>query len=330
MPMLVSVVVPTYNRLSSLKRLLEGIARQTYTRDQFEVIVVDDGSSDGTQDWLLSHQPTYSLRLILQSHAGAAAARNRGVAAASGELILFLDDDVLPAPDLIDAHVATHRSEAHAIVIGPMSPPVDWPRPIWVRWEEDKLQRQYRAMLDGQWPCTARQFYTGNASMARQRFLAAGGFDTSFKRAEDVELGYRLRDRGARFIFNHRADVRHYAWRTFESWCNTPYQYGRYDVTMQRDKGQPTLDWASSEFHSRHALNRLLLKICAGRRPLVICAVLALGTLARVAGAAGALRPGAHALSAIFSLLYWQGVCDELGGRAAMWTTIAANAPAIA
>src|SRR5262249_32922828 len=156
-------------------------------------------------------------------------------------------------------HAAAHAREPNAVVIGPMSPPGEWPRPIWVRWEEHKLESQYQAMAEGLWQCSARQFYTGNASVPRDTFLAAGGFDTTFKRAEDVELGYRMHARGARFVFDRNAEVLHFASRTFKSWCRTPYQYGRYDVVMQRDKGQYTLDWATQEFHSRNGLNKILV-----------------------------------------------------------------------
>jgi GT2 family glycosyltransferase len=310
---LVSVVVPTYCRRASLARLLDALDRQSYPRSCFEVLVVDDGSTDDTVQLVEERGIRGGVRVIQQQHAGPAEARNRGVAAATGNLVLFLDDDVVPVPELITTHVATHAAEPNAVVIGPMSAPRHWPRPIWVRWEEVQLDKQYRAMIAGDWGCTARQFYTGNASVARTHFLAAGGFDTSFQRAEDVELGYRLADRGARFIFNPEAEVLHFASRSFESWCRIPYQYGRYDVVMQRDKGQHTLDNAAREFHQRHPLNRALLRICAGRPQLVEAVVPALARLALVAERLGAGRPALYTLSAIFNLRYWQGVFEEVG-----------------
>jgi hypothetical protein len=204
-------------------------------------------------------------------------------------------------------------------------PPDDWPRPAWVRWEEQKLQVQYRAMLAGVYACTARQFYTGNASLSLALFMEAGGFDVTYRRAEDVELGYRLRDRGARFIFNAYADVEHYATRTFTSWRHTPYQYGRYDVLMAHHKGQATLEQAAAEFYERHPLNRALLRACVGRRRASWTAVAVLSGLARTVAHLGAHDLAAHALSAVFNLLYWQGASDELGGRRAVWRAIEAG-----
>jgi GT2 family glycosyltransferase len=315
----VSVVIPTFNRRASLRRLLDALAEQTYAPASFEVVVVDDGSTDGTLEMLRGLVLRYALRIVEQPHRGPAAARNVGVERSQGTLVLFLDDDVVPLPDLIAAHVATHLADPDVVVIGPMSPALDWPRPAWVRWEEEKLQVQYRALMAGEYACTPRQFYTANASLLRARFLAAKGFDPSFKRAEDVELAYRLRDQGARFVFEPRADVVHYPSRSFESWCRTPYLYGCYDVIMHRDKGHETLSCAASEFHQRHPLNRLLARLCVGREILVRGAVLTMAAAASAAERLGTRRVAAVALSGVFNLLYWQGVCDELGSRRLLW-----------
>jgi GT2 family glycosyltransferase len=250
------------------------------------------------------------------------------VARARGPLIVFLDDDVVPGPELLAAHAAAHAADPDAVVIGPMLPPGNWRRPAWIRWEEAKLLAQYQDMLEGRYACTARQFYTGNASLARARFLEVGGFDVSFQRAEDVEFGYRMRDRGARFVFDPRAEVLHYPSRTFAGWCRTPYQYGRYDVIMHRDRGHEALPCALAEFRERHFLNRLLARVCVGRRTLLDAAVLALRGVAQAADQLGAARPATLALSGVFHLLYWQGVCDELGGAQAVWRSMAGSARA--
>jgi hypothetical protein len=206
-----------------------------------------------------------------------------------------------------------------------MSPPGNWSRSAWVRWEEDKLQEQYRAMLAGEWECSPRQFYTANASLPRQRFLEVGGFDAGFQRAEDVELAYRLRDAGLHFVFHPPANILHFASRSFSAWCRTPYQYGRYDVVMERDKGHEALRCALHEFQTRHPLNRILARVCVGRDTLSRAAIL---TLRSVATAADTLRMrgmSALALSGIFNLMYWQGAADELGGVDAVWRRIAAS-----
>ena len=323
----VSIVVPTFNRWASLERLLRALEEQTYPSDRFEVLVVDDGSTDGTPEKLRKLASKYALRVLEQTHQGPAAARNLGVAHAAGGLVVFLDDDVVPVRDLIHVHVATHESHhaAALVVIGPMSPPRDAPRSAWVRWEEDKLERQYSAMQSGQWGCTWRQFYTANSSVRRALFTRSGGFDVAFKRAEDVELGYRLRDLGAQFVFTREADVLHYASRTFRAWCSAPYQYGRYDVIMSREKGHEALTLAFAEFRWRHPASQALARLLTGRRLLTRAVLAACGVAARGAGRCGMHRGASPLLSVIFNVLYWQGVCDELGGREVLWRTAAAS-----
>lgn len=316
-----SVVVPTYNRCDGLERLLRGLAQQTYPADQFEVVVVNDGSTDGTVALLDSIQTPYRLHALTQANAGPAAARNLGVLKADGRIIVFLDDDVAPHAELLAAHAAAQEGVDDLVVVGPMSPPTDWARSVWVRWEERQLLKQYDAMAAGRYPCTPRQFYTGNASAPRSLLEAAGGFDDRFKRAEDVELAFRMWSMGARFLFEPRAGVLHYASRSFSSWTKTPYQYGRYDVVMGREKGINTFQIACSEFERRNIWSRRLTRGSVGkpwRRPVAA----ALAAAAIIADWLGQDEVASFALSGIFNLQYWQGASDELGGPRVVWSAV--------
>jgi glycosyltransferase involved in cell wall biosynthesis len=322
-----SVVVPTYNRRAGIVRLLRALGEQTYPADQFEVVVVNDGSTDDTAEALADLELPYRLRVLEQANAGPAAARNAGIDHAEGRLIVFLDDDVVPNPELLAAHAAAQGDADDLVVVGPMSPPNDWPRPVWVRWEERQLLKQYAAMEHGLFTCTPRQFYTGNASVPRALLLQAGGFDPSFKRAEDVELAFRMAALGARFEYTPTADVLHYASRSFASWLRTPYQYGRYDVVMEREKGIGTFQIACRELARRHVLNRRLAYLCVGRpwlRPTIWSLFLASSAAVWI----GQEQVASFALSAIFNLQYWQGASDELGGPNIVWTAL--RQPAVA
>lgn len=314
---LISVVVPTYNRLDRLKRVLSALEAQTYALDGFEVVVVSDGSTDGTLAYLETLNTPLKLQVVTQANQGVAAARNHGVARAQGEIILFLDDDVVPAPTCIAQHLQTHAAHADEIVVlGPMRSPPDFSMTTWVCYEQAMLYKQYHAMQAGLWQPTARQFYTGNTSLARRHLLESGGFDETFHRAEDVELAYRLAARRLRFVFNADAIGYHYAERSFESWFTTPYVYGRNDIIFARDKGQTWLfKQIPQELDRRNLWIRNLVRLCA-RRPWLNTMVLNILTALVRAGQSlgyGRLMQMLH--SGIFTLRYFQGVADESGGH---------------
>jgi GT2 family glycosyltransferase len=322
----VSIVVATYNRCAGLAQLLRALARQTYPTSCFEVVVVDDGSTDGTRELLRTISVPYSLRSRSQVNAGPAAARNLGVQDARGRLILFLDDDVVPVPHLIDAHVAAHGESTDQVVTGPMlPPPLDWRQPVWDRWDAEQLQKQYRAMLDGRFKCTQRQFFTANASVRREVVQAVGGFDPAFRRAEDMELAWRMSRHGVRFVFEPRAEVVHYAARPFVSWCRNAYQYGQFDVVMEREKAIPVFGLACREFHKRRAVNRWLAKLCVGRPVIRDGLMFLLSITVLLCDRLGGARITSFALSSIFNVRYWQGASDELGGPARLWEAIASR-----
>ena len=185
-------------------------------------------------------------------------------------------------------------------------------------------------MRRGDYPCTPRQLFTANASLPRARFLETGGFDASFSRAEDVELGYRLEALGMSFVFDADARVWHYPERSFASWRAVPYRYGQADVAMHRDKGHRALGHALEEFHRRNVLTRMVTRACVGHpaRERVVTSA-----LAAVVSGADALRLGrlgGPALSAIFNVRYWEGVSDAIGGPAVVWDAVAARRSALA
>jgi GT2 family glycosyltransferase len=304
---------------------------QDYPRSDFEVIVAADGCTDGTTEYL--RQLTTPLRLIpvLGENQGPGGARNRGIAAAQGRLVLFIDDDVMPEPHLISEHVRTHEQlGARVAVLGPMlTPPAARLLP-WVQWEQRRLERQYAAMQAGRWQATARQFYTGNTSLEVEFVRAAGGFDTRFRRAEDVELAYRLAALGVRFVFNARATGYHYAERSYRSWLDAAYAYGRSDVVFSRDLGQSwLLPRLGHEFrHNRHPLIRGLVRLCLGRPALRRPAIGALRLVALAGGRVGAEAIADLACSGMFNLRHYEGIADELGGRSEFFAVMARGAEA--
>ena len=308
----ITVVIPTYNRCRSLQRCLDSLCHQE-DPPSFEVVVVDDGCTDGTAEMLAAYVAPYSLRWIASERGGPGAARNLGVTDAKGTLVLFLDDDCEADPSLLSTHAGAHRTIERAVVIGPMLRPGRGRRRSWVLWEQEVLDKQYRAMLEGLYQPTPRQFYTANASMARSEFLAAGGFDSAFKRAEDVEFGYRLRDAGVRFAFCPAAVVTHYAERSLAAWWKVPYQYGVYDVRMWRDKGRRgMLELIRHEFPKRNVLLRSVVRLSAGS-PRERAASPAPRWRSLRSRRTGIFRIARPCYSVAFNVMYYQGVAEELG-----------------
>jgi len=183
----------------------------------------------------------------------------------------------------------------------------------WVRWEQLMLMKQYKALLRGDWEASARQFYTGNASVRRSHIIAAGGFDENFRRAEDVELAYRLANNGLEFVFNIRAVGMHFADRSFRAWLDAAYTYGRNDVIFARDRNQPwLLPTIRREFMERHYLIRSLVRVCSGRSHLTHVASTGLKFAADAATYLRARVLEQKAYSGLFNLQYYSGFVNEL------------------
>lgn len=193
-----SVIIPTYNRRRLLERTLASLADQTFPADQFEVVVVDDGSTDGTEDMIQRLEMPYTLTYVRQPNRGRAVARNEGVRAAAADLIIFLDSDVAVAREFVAAHVEAHV-EPMRVVKGPvihvetLDAPLDSP---------PKLTDMSSAF-----------FATGNVSVARRHFEEAGGFDETFREYgwEDLEMGDRLRALGLQSFSAPLARGYHYS-----------------------------------------------------------------------------------------------------------------------
>lgn len=311
--------MPTYQRRDSLLRTLHALARVEYPTDRMELVLVCDGCTDGTPETARSLRLPFATVVLEQPNQGPAAARNLGLAHARGPMVLFLDDDVLPSPHLLAAHADAHMEtpEQERVVIGTLLPPPAARSP-WVRWELDTVVRQYEAMTQGDYRPGPRQFYTGNASVGLEQVTAAGGFDTGFKRAEDVELAFRLQARGLRFVFRPDAEGLHLADRSFITWFRAAYQYGRNDVVLGMRRGRPDMLGAvASEFWERNPLNRSFVRLMLRARWAEQALATPFAATAWLSLCLGGRHLSHSICSALFNASYWRGVSDELGGPGA-------------
>ncbi len=197
--MKLTVVIPTHDKLRQLKRTLSAMWRQELDASAWDLVVVDDASGDGTGAWLQDLREDWGGRLTVvasERNVGRAAARNLGARAATGEAVLFLDDDIVAPPDLLDAHLALLSRHPGDGIIG------------LVRTAHDLVDAPHFHYLDTRGVAKtvgdtvpARYLVTQNTAVPRAAFLEAGGFDESFRAYgfEDMDLGFRLEDAGVVF-----------------------------------------------------------------------------------------------------------------------------------
>lgn len=217
-----SVVIPTHNRLGDLQRVVAGVEAQFAPGGRRpEMVVVDDGSGDGTADWLSRETATGRLRGLSQSNAGPAAARNRGANAATGDVLLFLGDDTVPEAGWLLAHLEEHRLHGGVgrplAVVGYTGFPSAEDTPFLRFINEYGPQFGYLLIEDPR-RLEFNFFYTSNVSIDRAEMGRLGGFREDFPAAawEDIEFAYRATRGGlnlryqplARAVHHHRIHPR--------------------------------------------------------------------------------------------------------------------------
>jgi GT2 family glycosyltransferase/SAM-dependent methyltransferase len=247
----VTVAIPTRERWPILERTLAGLSAQT--TPGFDVIVVCDGTD---QQPTAAVREAPGVRVLVQERAGPGAARNLVARETARPLLLLLGDDMLPAPDLVERHLARHarESSAAATVLGR----VRWHRDV----AEDRLQRwlewsgaqfDYRQLererLDGRDEAGFGRFYSCNVSLRRELFLAAGGFDPEFRfDYEDLDFGWRLHQHGMRLVYEPSAVTEHLHRHDWESIQRRYESRARAERLMMRKH-----EWFKPWFHDRIA-----------------------------------------------------------------------------
>ena len=196
--MFISIVIPTYNRLPILQKCLLALEDQQLTDAKvsaYEVVLVDDGSTDATLEWLAANSARLPhLKIYQQDHQGAAAARNLGVENAQGEIIIFIDSDLVVTPVFLQAHadaLATGQQELgndKLFTYGAVINTCNFEAPTAEPYKITDFSAAY--------------FATGNVAIAKHWLEKAGLFDMGFQLYgwEDLELGVRLKKLGLKLI----------------------------------------------------------------------------------------------------------------------------------
>src|SRR5688500_2523416 len=197
--MFVSVIIPTYNGAKKIAGIIQALQKQTYSPS--DVIVVIDRSTDNTGAVLNSLQHGLkSLKCNEPENKGRAAVRNSGAKQATGELLIFFDDDMLPLPACVEGHVAHHTKHPGSILTGGLSEPIN---------KTSSYILKYKAYLSNKWTGELQQSSSGslnknslfitaaNFSIAKKTFNELGGFDEKLRDAEDMDFAIRA----------HKADI---------------------------------------------------------------------------------------------------------------------------
>ena len=264
----ISVIIPTYNRRHVLERTLPGVLAQDFPPQDYEVIVVMDGSTDDTAELLRDLKPKCSLRVLESQHLGAGAARNLGIRAAVGELVLFLDDDLITTPGLVRQHYSAHAGADPSVVQGRMYIAPDSSQTI-IRNAIERIGVDYYARIS---PDMGLRFpegmssvyvlsYLVNSSMPRDVLVRCGGFDEQFLAAEELDLGLRLWKMGLSFRYRPDAIVYEYYVKSSAAYLQSQARaLGAGDLRASRKHYEYRPYCGLSTWAESHAGKRWLLK----------------------------------------------------------------------
>jgi len=206
----VSVVVPTYNRLDTLRVVLPSLLEQTLDPAAYEVVIADSRSDDGTARFVretIASAGEARLRYVPGPYTGRAAARNAGVAAARAPVVLFTDADIIASPGLVERHARGHREAIASRRVAIVGCELQVRSLDDYRLQRDDARQRRPLHPPGRRKLSWLYFLTGNASVRRDDLVAVGAFDEAFTGYghEDLELGYRLEKHGVEIRYDPQA-----------------------------------------------------------------------------------------------------------------------------
>jgi GT2 family glycosyltransferase len=200
----VSVLIPSHQRREALRRALLSLANQSAPVGSYEVIVSIDGSTDGSEEMIASNVFAYALRVTAGPARGRAAACNSALELARGEVLIVLDDDMQASRGFVERHRSHHPPGSRLCVMGAVPIELDDSSPHAARYVREKFNSHLEVLAQPGHEFTARDFYSGNASLRTEVLREVGGFSESFTiyGNEDVDLSLRLRESGVELRYD--------------------------------------------------------------------------------------------------------------------------------
>jgi glycosyltransferase involved in cell wall biosynthesis len=308
-----SVVVASYQRGTLIRQLIDDLDAQSLDHGLFEVLIVDDGSTDPVQQALQGRETSFALSVIRQDNQGQAAARHRGIERASAPVVVIVDDDMRLPPGFLAAHLQAHDNGA-TVVLGHIRPSASIASmPLFERFHAWLLDKQVAAYARGE-PARGSHVCTGNVSFRREDYRAVGGFDPVLKRSEDRDLGIRLERAGARLVFSPHAYTIHESDHTnLDVWMRRAHLYGVYDSKIaQRYPDDPSVDpWAF--FFMVNPLTRpflVAMTLAPGAGQRITRGAVAASTWFDARGVSGVALRG---MTFVYGMEYFRGMRENAG-----------------
>jgi glycosyltransferase involved in cell wall biosynthesis len=219
--MKLSVVIPTYNRCAILEKTLAGLCNQAEPEHLHEVIVVSDGSTDGTSAVVEAFSARLPIRFLPLTKGTVSRARNTGLEQAESTVVVFLDDDIVASPNLLAEHAKFHREfpEPEAALLGYVTWPPEFRITPFMRWYGEYGALAPYSLIRGEGPISPNFLVTANVSVKKKFAQRVGGFNPDLAVHEDYDFGYRMAENGLRMYFRRDALGYHYQTFTFEQAC---------------------------------------------------------------------------------------------------------------
>lgn len=220
----ISVVIPSYNGAHKIGRLLQSLEKQSYP--DFETLIVIDGSTDKTHE--LIEQNNYALtdlKVIVQENQGRSRTRNNGAKQVSGDLLLFIDDDMEAEPDLIRKHLDHHSVHTKSILIGSPFRRAEDAVTGFDKFQLNVEQSWSTNLRAGEVSLTNFAFTAQQCSLPKDLFFGLGAFDERLTDAEDFDLGIRALQQGISVWFDPTIITWHCDWPKFDQYIRRHIQY---------------------------------------------------------------------------------------------------------
>lgn len=316
---LISVIIPTFNKAPVLVKTLEALQRQTLPHGQFEVVVVDDGSTDSTEALVNGLSLPDRYHYLHQDNFGAGRARNCGAELAQGDLFLFLDSDIVLYPDALAAHLAAHTGFDRLLMVSRILPMDPNPNGM-----EDLFFQETMDFGPDEKLMTWKHTITQCLSVKKQHFVEIGGFDVNLRRCQDIDFGYRAEQAGFDIRYLPQAEAWHNHSLTLEARCRVErtnhkgfaaffQKHPHLSDQMPHLKDKAPIDWHTD---SPILIARKCSRAILATKPARVTMLLAWKALYRTALPVGFLRSLYWKIVSSYQFLgYREGLRSRSDGR---------------